>query len=51
MVLRDFGIFGVSFVKGEANAVLVVDPDAVLPFAIVAQSFQAVARRDEQISD
>jgi hypothetical protein len=32
-VLRDFGIFGVSFVKGEANAVLVVDPDAVLPFA------------------
>src|ERR1019366_1878980 len=51
VVLRDFGIFGVSFVKGEANAVLVVDPDAVLPFAIVAQSFQAVARRDDEISD
>ena len=46
-----FGIFGVSFLKGEANAVLVVDPDAVLPLAVAAQRFQTVARRDEQVGD
>src|SRR5260370_42317589 len=51
VVLRDFGISGMSFVKGEANAVLVVDPDAVLPFAVAAQHFQAIARQDKPISD
>ena len=40
-----------SFVKGEANAVLVVDPDAVLPFAVAAQRFQTIARRDKKISN
>src|SRR3982751_5454301 len=51
IVLRNFGIFGMSFLKSEANPVLVVNPDAVLPFAIATQRFQAVAGRDKQIGN
>src|SRR5438045_1635302 len=51
IVLRNFGIFGMSPLKGEANAVLVIDPNAILSFSIAAQRFQPVARRDEQIRD
>ena len=50
-MFRDFGIFGMSSLKDEANAVLVIDPDAVLAFPVAAQCFQAVARRDQQIGD
>jgi hypothetical protein len=50
-VFRDFGIFGVSFLKGETNPILVVDPYAVLSFAVAGQRFQAVARRNQQIGD
>jgi hypothetical protein len=33
----------------ETNPPLAVDPDAVLPFAIPFQGFQAIARRNAQI--
>jgi hypothetical protein len=40
-----------SFVKAEANSILIVDSNAVLPFAVAVQTLQAVTRRDEQVGN
>lgn len=39
----------VSVSPDEADAVAVVDPDAVLTFSVSLQGFQAVAREDPQV--
>ena len=58
VVIGDLNVEGVSILPAEANAVLVVDPNAVLPFAIARQGFELVAgdrgqvaRRDCPVSD
>jgi hypothetical protein len=45
-VLRDFNVFGIAFPPGEADAVLVIDPDAVLALAVAAKGLELVPRRD-----
>ena len=45
MIVRDFHVVSVAFAPAEANAPLVVDADAVLPFTAALQRFEPVARR------
>src|SRR5581483_3514329 len=45
LVVRDFDIVCFSFLPFETDAVLIVDSDAVLAFAIALESFQAITRR------
>jgi hypothetical protein len=49
MVVDDFDIIGMALPPDKAEPPLVVDTDAVLPFAVASQGFQPVARRDSQI--
>jgi hypothetical protein len=49
VVVRDLDVVGVTTPPSEADPPLVIDPDAVLPLPITAQSFQPVARRDAQV--
>jgi hypothetical protein len=49
VIVRDFDLKGISIAPGEADPPLVVDPDAMLPFAAPLQLFQAIARRHAKI--
>jgi hypothetical protein len=49
MVIGDLYIMGIAISPREANAELIIDPNAVLPFPIVVQLFQSVAGRNSQI--
>jgi hypothetical protein len=49
VVVYDFNIVGIGVFPGEADAPLVIDADAVLPFSITLQSFQMIARRLLQV--
>src|SRR6185312_7111256 len=49
MVVDDFDIGRTSFCPNEADAPLVVDPDAHLPVAIAMQGLQTVAGRNTQV--
>jgi hypothetical protein len=49
MVVGDFQIVGISLFPAEADAPLLVDPDAVLAEAVTCQGFQPVCGRDSQI--
>ena len=42
MVIRDFNVVRMSSLPAEANSILIVDPDAVIPFAIATESFEAI---------
>jgi len=46
VVVDDFDVLGVAALPAEADAVLVVDADAVLPLAVARQFLQSVAGRD-----
>jgi hypothetical protein len=48
MVIDDFDIVCVAVFPPEADAPLVVDSYAVLSFAVSAESFEAITRRDEK---
>jgi hypothetical protein len=51
VVVRDFDVVGIAVLPPEANPVLVVDANAVLPQAVAPQSLQAVPGRDVQLSE
>lgn len=48
VVIRDFNLTGASVRPSEADSVLLVDRNAVLPFSLSGQGFQSVTRRDSQ---
>jgi hypothetical protein len=50
VVIGDLNVEGVPILPAEANAVLVVDPNAVLPFAIARQGFELVAGDRGQVA-
>jgi hypothetical protein len=49
MIVRDLHVVGVVPAPHEADPVLVVDPDAMLPLSVAAQFLQAIAGRNPQI--
>jgi len=49
MVIDDRHVVGVAVPPGETNPPLVVHADTVLPGAIAAQFFQAIAGRDAKV--
>jgi hypothetical protein len=44
VIVHNLCIVGISITPDEADAVLVIDPDAVLSTAVTRQCFQAIAR-------
>lgn len=44
MIIHDFDFIGIARVPSEADAPLIVDPDAMLAFTVPFQSFEPVAR-------
>ncbi len=49
MVVNDFNFCRTGFRPGEANAPLVVDPDAVLSGAVALRQFKTVARWGSEV--
>jgi len=49
VVVGDFDVVGIAGFPSETDAVLVVNPNAELPFPVAFQGFQPVARRCLQI--
>ena len=49
MIIDDFDILRSLRGPSEADAVLVIDPDAPLPLAVTAQGLQPVARRGAHV--
>ena len=49
MIVDDLDIVGITVSPEEADAPLVVDPNAVGSGAIALQGFQLVARRDPKV--
>jgi len=49
VVIRYLYIEGVAVAPDEAQAELIVDPNAVLAFPVTAQVLQSVARRNSQV--
>jgi hypothetical protein len=49
MVVDDFHIVGIAVPPYEADAILIIDSDAVLTFALAVQSLQPVSRGNIQI--
>ena len=49
MVVDDFDLVGMSVGESEADAVLIVDPDRMLPAPIATQFFQTVSGREFEI--
>lgn len=49
VVVHDFDLVRIAAVPIEANPILPVDSDAVLPFTVAAQLFQPIRRRAAQI--
>jgi hypothetical protein len=43
MVVHDFNVRGAFIGPSEADAILIVDPDTVLPLAIAAKGLKAIA--------
>ncbi len=44
MIIDDFNIVGMTCLPSEADAPLLIDPDAILSSSIAGQLFQTVAR-------
>jgi hypothetical protein len=49
MVVDDFNLVGVALPPYEADAILIIDPDTVLAFALSVQRLQPVSGRHAQI--
>jgi len=49
MVIRDFYVKGIPIPPDEAHAILIVNPNAVLPRPIPAKRFQMISRRHLQV--
>ena len=50
MVIHNFNVVRVFALPAEANPILIVDPDAVLPGTVAFEGFQAVAGRQLQVA-
>ena len=50
MVVGNLDIESILLFPAEADAVLIVDPDAVLPFAISFERFQPVSGKQGQVA-
>jgi hypothetical protein len=50
MVINNFNLVGAEFGPHKANAILVIDADAVLTFSVTRQGFQSVVWRDSQFA-
>jgi hypothetical protein len=51
VVVSDFDFPGISCLPSKTDAVLIIDPNAVLPLAKAVQLLQPVSRRDRQLSE
>lgn len=51
MVACDLSFAGTSCLPSEANPILIVDPDAVLPVSAAAQAFEAIPRRNSKLAE
>lgn len=51
MVVDDLDVLGIAVLPGEANAELLVHPDAVLSFTIARERFELVPGRDAKIAE
>lgn len=51
MIINDLDLVRVTISPDEADAVLVVDPDAVLSSSIAGQRFEPIARERAQIPE
>ena len=49
VVVDDFHVVGVTIDPSKTNTLLIVDPDAVLAFAIALEGFQPIGRWSAQI--
>jgi hypothetical protein len=49
MVVDDFHVAGVALQPQEADAILIIDPDAVMALALAVQRLQPVSGRHAQI--
>jgi hypothetical protein len=49
VVIRDFDLICVSVPPYKTDAPLIIHPDTVLPFPVVAEYFQVIAGRHPQI--
>jgi hypothetical protein len=49
VVIRDFNIGGVAIVPHKAQAVLIVDTDAELAFAVPSERLKMVSARNRQV--
>ena len=48
-MIHNLNVIHIAITPFEADAPLIVDPNAVLPFAFTLQQFQMIARRNAQI--
>jgi hypothetical protein len=51
VIIHDFHVVGIAITPNKADVPLVVDADAVPPFSIASQSFQAIPWRRPQITE
>ena len=49
VIIRYFHVCCIACVKGENDAVLVIDANAVLPLIVALQGFQVIARRGLEV--
>jgi len=50
VIVDNFNVAGISIFPYETHSPLIIDPDAVLPFAVAFQAFKSVAWWDPQIA-
>ena len=51
MVVGNLDVISIPIIPAKANAVLVVDPDAMLPLAVSCESFQPVSGNRGQVAE
>ena len=49
MVVNDLNVETIAAIDRKANAKLIVDPNAELPFPVTVEPFQSISGRDAQI--
>jgi hypothetical protein len=50
MIIHDLNVIGVPVSPNKADTPLIVDPNAVLPFPVSVECFEAVPRRRRQVA-
>jgi len=50
MIVDDLNFIRTSIRPSETDAVLLIDPDAVLPFSVASQLLESIARRYRHVS-